>query len=287
MGARSLRWLRTLAREVQISMVRAVRNVRKIWWTNPHDLLIFARRLGSALFAVGWWPRFLTLVTLLRQFLRTFFRGLPVVVGMAVAIGLGLGVLADRFGVLLLPLVEQTFVLATVRDAMPLILALLLTARSGASVATRLGDDRQTHFKTGRADAKELLSTTLPHLVAGAATGWCFYRIAGALVLSGYHSRGSVSELVDGFLPSIALPLDPELALDRAVSEGSTKTALFGFIVAYVASGLGIATNEFPHRSALQRAVALQDAVWESGVTSIILCLLAAIVWWNVRGTVN
>jgi ABC-type transporter Mla maintaining outer membrane lipid asymmetry permease subunit MlaE len=279
---------RAMARELQQSLDSAAKRLHKTWWTNPRVLVTFGLRLGGAVFAVGVRPRFPSLITLGRQIFRTFFRGIAPVVVLAFAVGLGLGAVADRFGVLLLPLVEQTFVLAMVRDGMPLILALLLTARSGASVATRLGDDRQTSFRTGRADARELLTTSLPHLLAGAVTGWVYSRLASALVVAGYHSRGNPWDLVDDFLASISAPLDPELPLDRVLGEASVKTALFGFIVAYVACGLGIAANEKGRNLPTEeRAVELQDAVWESGVTAVIMCLLAAIAWWNIRGTVN
>jgi ABC-type transporter Mla maintaining outer membrane lipid asymmetry permease subunit MlaE len=279
---------RAIAHQVQLSLDSAAERLRKTWWTNPLVLLAFGLRLGRAVFAVGVRPRFPSPIALGRQVLRTFFRGIAPVVALGFAVGLGLGAVADRFGVLLLPLVEQTFVLAMVRDGMPLILALLLTARSGASVATRLGDDRQTSFKTGRADAQELLTACLPHLLAGAVTGWVYSRLASALVVAGYHSRGNPWDLVDDFLASISSPLDPELPLDRVLGEASGKTALFGLIVAYVACGLGIAANEEGRKlPAKERAVALQDGVWESGVTAVIMCLLAAIAWWNIRGTVN
>jgi ABC-type transporter Mla maintaining outer membrane lipid asymmetry permease subunit MlaE len=276
-----------VARRLRVSTGKAAQKLYKTWWTNPREILAFAGRLGGAVFAVGVRRRFPRFSSVMSQTLRTFLRGITPVVFVGFAVGLGLGAVADRFGVVLQPLAEQTFVLAMVRDGMPLILALLLAARSGASVAARLGDDRQTRFATGLADERELLTTTVPHLVAGAATGWIFSRIAGPLVVAGYRSQGSVAELVDGFLESVSLPLDPELPMDRAVADASTKTALFGFIIAFVASGLGIAANEAPNRSPRQRAIALQDTVWESGVTAIILCLLAAIMWWNVRGTVT
>lgn len=291
---RAVRRSRGAARRLQVSTGKAAKRLHKTWCTNPRELLAFAGRLVGAVFAVRVRPRFPTLGSVISQTFRTFFRGITPVVFVGFAVGLGLGAVADRFGVVLMPLAEQTFVLAMVRDGMPLILALLLAARTGASIAARLGDDRQTRFATGRADERELLTTTVPHLVAGAVTGWFFSRIASPLLVSGYRSQGSVAELVDGFLESVSLPLDPELPLHRAVADASTKTALYGFIIAFVASGLGIAANEFPYRhpvpryrSPRQRAIALQDTVWESGVTAIILCLLAAIIWWNVRGTVT
>jgi ABC-type transporter Mla maintaining outer membrane lipid asymmetry permease subunit MlaE len=287
MGARIRRWLRWLARGAELGLVRAGRKARKLWWTNPRDLLEFSRRLGGAVFSTGVRPRFPSPITLIRQTFRTFLRGAPVVLVLALAMGLGLGAVADKFGVLLLPLVEQTFLLAIVRDAMPIMLAVFLAARSGPSIAARLGDNRQTRFQTGRADAKELLRGTVPHLVAGLVSGWWFFRIASVLLVSGFRSGGDLSELTNDLLASSGVPLDRELPLEAAMADGAVKTALFGFIVAYVACALGVAANECPHRSPRHRAIALQSTVWESGVTALILCLLAAVLWWNVQGGLN
>jgi ABC-type transporter Mla maintaining outer membrane lipid asymmetry permease subunit MlaE len=277
------RWLSNLWGSVLQSLDDAALRFGRFWRTNPHDLARFGSRLARALPAARWSPLILSRDGAASQTVRTFARGLGPVLLLGITLGLGFGSVADRFGMLLRPLVDETFLLAMVRDGMPLILSLLLTARTGASVAARLGDDRQTPFGGGPASAPQLVRSSLPHLVAGPITAWLFYQIATALLLAGYQSGGDPGDLA-GALADIGFPLHPDLALGGAVAEGGAKTALFGFVIAYVSSALGIAANERSYDRPKDRAIGLQDAVWESGVTSIIVCVLSVILWWNVQG---
>lgn len=263
----------------------AYATTRRIWWYNSRDLVSFGPRLGRAIPGGATWSTLASRQGALGQCVRTFVRGIGPVVLLGIAIGLGLGVIADRFGMILLPLVEQTFVLAMVRDGMPLILALLLTARTGASVAARLGDNRQTRFEQGHANSRELVASVVPHLIAGAVTSYAFYRVAILLLIAGYRSGGDPWDLLTELVAGGLFPLDHEPELGPSAADGGAKAGLYGFIIAYVSSAMGISANERSYQSDRERAEALQDAVWESGLTSIVVCLLAAIIWWNVRGS--
>ncbi len=262
----------------------AFSTTRRIWWYNPQDLVLFGPRLLRAIPDGGWLAALFSRRGARGQIPRTFVRGIGPVVLLGIAVGLGLGVVADRFGMILLPLVEQTFVLAMVRDGMPLILALLLTARTGASVAARLGDNRQTRFDQEHANSPELVGGVVPHLLAGAVTAWLFYWAAIVFLIAGYRSGGDPGDLLANVVAGGFFPLDQERELSQSGADGAAKAALFGFIIAYVSSALGISANERSYASERARAEALQDAVWESGLTSIVFCLVAAIIWWNVRG---
>lgn len=263
-------WLAEYAKRLQILFVE-----------NPRALWRFGGRLGAALVLdpKRLPERMPPLRAVVAQTFRTFMRGWPVVLGFGLVIGLGLGAVADRFGVVLLPLLEQTLLLSVVRDGAALILAVFLTARMGASIAARLADDRQTDAPAeGRYEGKQLLTLTFPHLIAGAVTGWAFYRIATVLIIAGFRSMGDLGSLWPELWQTDLVSLDRALPLERAETWGALKAALYGLVVAFTACALGIATSE---RKAFgrQRAIDVQNAVWESGVTALFICIALAVLF--------
>jgi len=266
-------------------LVEYGRRLRQLFVENPKSLWRYLVRLGTACFVDPFHllqrlPRFRTIVA---QSFRSFMRGWPVVVVFAIVIGFGLGAVADRFGVILQPLLEQTVLLSVVRDAAPLMLAVFLTARMGASIAARLADDRQTEAPpTGPFDSSQLLHLTLPHLVAGAVSGFLFYRIAAFFVVAGFRSMGDFGAFWPELWGSDVISLDRQLPLVQATSWGSLKGALYGFLVAFAASALGIAASE-RRNFGRQRAIDVQNAVWESGVLALLLCLVLALVFWQIQ----
>ena len=266
-------------------LVEYGRRLKQLFIENPRSLWRYLVRLGAAFFVdpfhlPGRLPR---LGTVVAQTFRSFMRGWPVVVVFAIVIGFGLGGVADRFGLVLQPLLEQTVLLSVVRDAAPLMLAVFLTARMGASVAARLADDRQTESPpTGPFDSTQLLRLTLPHLVAGAVTGFLFYRIAAFFVIAGFRSMGDSAAFWPELWGSDLVSLDRELPLVQATNWGSLKGAVYGFLVAFAACALGIAASE-RRNFGRRRAIDVQNAVWESGVMALLLCIVLALLFSQVQ----
>jgi ABC-type transporter Mla maintaining outer membrane lipid asymmetry permease subunit MlaE len=260
------------------------RRLKKLFQENPRALWDFTKRFGMALFLD---PRRLrerlpSPGSVVSQTFRSFMRGWPVVVGFGIVIGLGLGAVADRFGVILLPLLEQTVLLSVVRDGAALILAVFLTARMGASIAARLADDRQTDLPAGgRYEGRQLLALSVPHLVAGAVTGWVFHRIAVVLIIAGFRSMGNPGALWPELWQTDLVSADRTLPLEQAALWGSVRAAVYGLVVSFTACALGIATSE---RKAFgrQRAIDVQNTVWESGVMALLICIALAAVFWQL-----
>lgn len=266
-------------------LVEYGRRLHKLFVENPQSLWSYSKRLGMAfvLDPMRLPDRLPPFRAIVSQTFRTFMRGWPVVVGFGLVIGLGLGAVADRFGVVFLPLLEQTVLFSVVRDAAALMLAVFLTARMGASIAARLADDRQTERPGGgRYEAKQLLALCFPHLVAGAVTGWAFYRIAVVFIIAGFRSMGDPGALWPELWQSELVSADRTLPLVQAVTWGSLKGAVYGLVVAFTACALGIATSE---RNAFgrQRAIDVQNTVWESGVTALFICIALAAVFWQLQ----
>jgi ABC-type transporter Mla maintaining outer membrane lipid asymmetry permease subunit MlaE len=261
-------------------LVEYGRRLRQLFVENPKALWHYLTRLGAALLRdpAQLPERLPRLRVIVAQTFRSFMRGWPVVVVFGIVIGFGLGAVADRFGQLLHPLLEQTVLLSVVRDGAPLILAVFLTARMGASIAARLADDRQTEAPPeGRFDSKQILALSVPHLVAGAVTGWLFYRIAVLFISAGFRSMGDLGAFWSELWGSDLISLDRALPLVQATFWGSLKAALYGFVVALAACALGIATSE--RRSfGRQRAIDVQNTVWESGVMALFICVALALL---------
>lgn len=266
-------------------LVEYGRRLEQLFIANPKSLWRYLRRLGTAFFVdpLHLLQRLPRIRTIVGQTFRSFMRGWPVVVVFAIVIGFGLGAVADRFGVVLQPLLEQTVLLSVVRDAAPLMLAVFLTARMGASIAARLADDRQTEAPPlGPFDSTQLLHLTLPHLIAGAVSGFLFYRIAAFFVVAGFRSMGDFSAYWPELWGSDLISLDRELPLVQATGWGSLKAAVYGFLVAFAASALGIAASE-RRNFGRRRAIDVQNAVWESGVMALLLCIILAFVFWQIQ----
>lgn len=290
-----LRLGRTIRRLVRVAIGRAWQDYRSVWWVNPGQLVRFAGHLLAAMAAWGTREQFPTPLEVGRQVVKSFVRGVLVTIALGVVLGLGLGSVANRFGVVIMPLLEQTVVVALVRDGAPLLLAVLLTARMGSSIAASLADERQTPLPSGsvRFGDREILHLVLPHLAAGVITGWAFYQIGIFLLIPGYLSLGEFGAFLDGLVNSAFVPVDRELVLSAARASGALKSALFGGIVAYTAAVVGLSTNErlkskdrYIH-SERRRAEAIQDAVWGSGVTGLTLITIVAVLFWLLQGNLS
>lgn len=248
------------------------------WVENPLVLLRFAGQLLSAwrclLFDLSPRQAGRTLARFTRQTVRTTLRGLFVVVGLSLAIGIGAGVVARSIGPGLRAEFARVVMVAVLRDATPLILTLLVAGRMGGSIAARLGGFRA---EDPRPSERELTGLVLPHLVAGTVSGALFYAVGAYCVALGYVSLGRPERLLDAD-PGWFLRL---VAVQAALWTGIGKAALFGGMVAYVAAAFGLEARRRAAQVGEWRQVeARQDAVWETSVVSVLLATLLTVVLW-------
>jgi ABC-type transporter Mla maintaining outer membrane lipid asymmetry permease subunit MlaE len=255
--------------------------VGHLWYENPKTLVTFVPRL------LGTWkyvladlaPRKLpgTLWQVARQFFRTFFRGFFVVLAIGIAVGLGVGVVARNMGELIQPKFGSTVVFALLRDAAPLMLAVVLAARMGSSVAAKLATPDPRRPGPKRVGASDLTELVVPHIVAALLTSGIFYFILSRCVIQGYLGLGSFSEVV-------RVDKDWYLSLEstrHALTLGALKSVGYGVLVAYTAAALGIQAREHQviGKGGVER---IQNAVWESTVTSLLLCTGFTVLLWNL-----
>jgi ABC-type transporter Mla maintaining outer membrane lipid asymmetry permease subunit MlaE len=259
---------------------RFVARVGHLWAENPWTLVRFSFRLAAAwrcvLFELS--PRQVgrTLWRFIAQTSRTFFRGIFVILGLGIAIGFGIGAVSRAVGPALQPDFAAIVVTVLLRDAAPLVLILFLTARMGASITARLGSDGGRGMDGSlRVSDRELTWLVLPHLVAGTVTGAAFYSVGAYCIVKGYLSQGDVTRFFDAS-PGWYL----RLGFSReALLFGAGKSLVFGNLVAYVAAAYGIQARERP-LGGIRRVDEVQDAVWETSVTSILLATALSVLLW-------
>lgn len=265
-----------------------VRRVGHLWAENPWTLITFQVRLVRAwrCFLFDLAPRQLapTLWRFVSQTARTFLRGVFVVLGLGLAIGFGTGAVAAAIGPLLQPTFASVILVALLRDGAPLALTLFMAGRMGGSIAARLATG--TGAAPGaavRVSDCDLTGQVLPFLVAATITGALFYSLGAWCIVTGYLSLGDPGRFLSAdpwwFL---ALP-----ATRAALGFGVLKSALSGSVVAFVASAYGVAARERALRG-VPRSEDVQDAVWETSVTAILLATLVSVaLWLSLEGGVR
>jgi len=257
-------------------MVRdALGRTGQLWVTNVGVLFAFGVRLlratGAGLAEIGSRGGAVRVARLtIGQTFRTLSRGALDVLLLGTVLGLGLRTVVDELGVIR-PLFESAFLPPFIRSGLPLGLAVLVAARSGAPLSLQLAIRPLTHgLEDPYGERSELNAQVLPHLVAAPITTALFFLVGLAFVMIGYTFDGS----------SLHWPLamDYYTTFLVEVVAGSWRSMLFGFVVAYVASAFGVEAAE--RRPADLTKAKFHDAAWESTVTSIFICTLVTGLLW-------
>ncbi|MBI5471004.1 MAG: ABC transporter permease [Ignavibacteriae bacterium] len=262
-------------------VLRYFARVGHVWIENPLSLLTFSVRFGEAtLLAISRLvtpKRLQVLSKSMRQTVKAFMRGIVVIVGVGAFAGFGLGVVTAALGEILRPHFEAVIMPVVLRDVLPLLLALVLTARTGATIAAKFASSAtrgSTETLTFGAHAIEL--EVLPQIVATVITSGAFFLILVACVGTGYFSGGNQIS----FSPADIQDFLSNETFSQAVVSGLWKSILYGAIVAYTACAFGIqAAERFISRR--EETYDLHYAVWESSVTSITMCVVLTILLWK------
>jgi hypothetical protein len=214
---------------------------------NPGLLLVFVPRVGVAtwLLIPALLSRQVTqpLILIIGQVVKTFFRGLPAVLVLGVGLAVGYRYAAIEIGPLAEPIFERAVVRLLVQKAIPLVLAIFLAARTGATLAAKFGIMPLVGgLPRGRFAPADIRDHVLPNLVAGAVTAAAFHGIV--LVVAGQLVQTTAAV-------SAREARQPWLETPTLWREGWGNGALisgaFGFLVAYTGSALGVAAGERYH----------------------------------------
>ena len=253
----------------------ALGRIGQVWVANVGVLFTFGLRLATAvgpgLAEIGSRAGARRVVGLtFRQVFKTLSRGALDVLLIGTVLGLGLRTVVNELGIVR-PIFESAFLPTFIRGGLPLGLAVLVAARSGAPLSFMLAIRPLTHGESDPYRASDDLNrAVLPHLVSVPVTSALFFLGGQLFLMIGYTFDGS----------SLHWPLaiDYYRAFLYEIVAGSWRATLFGFIVAFVACGIGVEAAE--RRPADLVDSNFHDAAWESTVTSIVICtLLTAVLW--------
>jgi len=247
----------------------------QVWVTNLGVLFTFGLRLaaatGGGLAEIGSRAGVVRVVKLtLGQIFGTLSRGALDVLLLGIVLGLGLRTVVEQLGILR-PIFEAVFMPIFIRGGLPLGLAVLVAARSGAPVSLKLAIRPLTHgiehpyLKSG-----DLNSQVWPHLVSVPVTTAIFFLVGQLFLMIGYT--------FDGYTLHWPLAVDYFTTFLTSVVAGSWRAMLFGFVIAFVSCAMGVEAAE--RRPANLAEANLHDAAWESTVTSILICTLVTAALW-------
>lgn len=220
----------------------------------------------------------------LRQFGKTFLRGLLAVVLLGILFGVGVGRVSGGPGGLLEAFIEERLLPQVLRFGTPLALAVLLTARTATTLAAKFSDTGDARPERPEADPRRpavFAWVVWPHLVAGAATGVTFYLLLAWLLAAGYAAAGSLSAMPSQWA---------SLTLWRSDAMwGAAAAFLCGLTVAHVGVAFGLADRygaqfeeaelgsgqdtRAPPGVSLPRPPS-HYVIWESFVGAVVFCVL-------------
>jgi ABC-type transporter Mla maintaining outer membrane lipid asymmetry permease subunit MlaE len=258
-------------------IARLIARTLEVGLGNPYALVRFIPR---CLKAFGLWAKDLfsrragtVIGPILTETGRSFFRGIWVALALGVALAAGLRAVGEAVGPLIEPIAEGATSKILVVDGIPLLLAVFLSARVGATLAAQLGPLAAIRglpaMKIRTAEIRELI---LPSLTAGpivaAASSFLVLLVAAA----GYRAVGPLPQAVFG--AEWGVPGHWRMGLET----GLAKSAVFGFVVAYVGAALGVQAAE-RYRRDQPETTRVHRAVWESAVLGVIVCLVVTMFW--------
>lgn len=227
---------------------------------------LFSRRAGSVIGPI------------MTQTGRTFFRGIWVALALGLALAAGLRAAGQAVGPLIASIAERSAVKILVVDGIPLLLAVFLSARTGATLAAKLGPLPALRgldaMKIRTSDIREMI---LPSLTAGPLVGGAYYILVLLVAAAGYRAVGPLPQSA---FASLEWTVPAHWA--PGLETGLAKSAVFGFVVAYVGAALGVQAAE-GYRRDLPDTTAVHRAVWESAVLGVLVCLGVTMLWSSIE----
>lgn len=213
------------------------------------------------------------LLRILKQAAKAVFRGLALAAAVGVVAGLGLGALGRSAGALTRPLLDEVLMVVVLRDLLPVAVALVVAARAGSAVATKLALRPTTgmpHWATPFPWRE-----VAPHLFAGGLSAPVFHLLIAFAAVAGYLAAGE-------WLPSAASETIAGLSgtWGEALGSGLVRSAVFGVLAISVAAALGTASAERRGQTDRIQYEPYRPA-WESTVTSVLAAAIITLFLWS------
>lgn len=273
---------------VRDAVVRILDRIGHAWVENPWSILSFPARLGVAMVtterASGEHEKWRLWILTLEQIARTTIRGIVPTAAVGVVLAFSIGVLSRSIGTIVRPLFESIALTNLFENILPLLLLMIVVLRNGSSIAAKFASlpagariDARLNRDLSFSD-DQLLDHAVPHLIASTLSALPLFALLTHATIAGYISHGD-------FLAEIwTSPLDSAAFLElrnllTSFWIGLAKGATYCLIVAWISLALGI--------QAAERVMSDDDepydffnAVWESGVTSLLVCTVIAMITW-------
>lgn len=217
-----------------------------------------------------------------RYGLKALIRGVVPAVALGLAAGWGAKLLGEAGGTLGRPILEWFVLKTVVRDALPLVVGLLLALRQGAALTAKYAYSWAEG--PARQDDDELRRSIAPYLLASVVAGVAFFAVVAWLTLYGYLVGGPLARVPD--LSTWDALLSP--ALRTAWFVGLGKAAGFGFVIGYVALALGWSARvEHLRDSPRARGHAPHYYIWEAASLSLAVCVGLTVALARPLGTIS
>lgn len=264
--------------------------VGHVWVENPVSVVRFVWRLLKAVVVrragddrfLGW-PLW---VHMLGQLGRTTTRGLVPAIGIGIVLAFAIGTVSRTIGSLARPLFDSTGMMMLLYNLIPLLLMLIVILRNGSSIAAKFASmPAAALLRSGRREDPgfndgPLLYNALPHLFATTLSSIVLFAILVYFTVAGYLAYGVMTALLKISPVDVYAFVDASHLLG-ALGIGLLKSALYALIVSIVAMALGVQAGERV-LSADEEQYEFFDAVWESSVTSLSICLALALLLWKM-----
>jgi ABC-type transporter Mla maintaining outer membrane lipid asymmetry permease subunit MlaE len=211
------------------------------------------------------------------QTLKAFVRGIVPVLLAGLLLGYLIHDVASGPGGTVHLLFDSLLMGHILRELLPLATALIVAGRAGSAIAgkfavapaMRIRSDASQLDELYRVTDRDIYREVVPQVTATGATAGIFYGVLVGCVLAGYvpsDVRGATPHpgeiLMYASLPRFWNP----------IVGGAWRAAACGVIIGVVACAFGIrASEEFTSRTA--QMFELHNAIWESIITSLTLCL--------------
>jgi ABC-type transporter Mla maintaining outer membrane lipid asymmetry permease subunit MlaE len=212
-----------------------------------------------------------------RQTARAFLRGIVPVLLAGFLLGYLIHDIASSLGGTVHVLFDSLLMTHILREILPLATALIVAGRAGSAIAGKFAvapamrmrqDAAQPNDRVVWSD-RDIYTEAMPQVTATVVTAAIFYGVLVACVLAGYvpsDIRGASPGLKEAFLYA-SLP-----RFSSSIGGGAWRAALCGLFIGIVACGFGVrASEEFTSRTS--QMFELHNAIWESIITSLTLCL--------------
>jgi ABC-type transporter Mla maintaining outer membrane lipid asymmetry permease subunit MlaE len=252
------------------ALVHFGNRVRHIWIDNPIQLFAFKGPFGRSILAAldqlgsRAWKQ--TARRYGEQALKAVERGAIPIAMLAGALWFGGQRVGSGTGELGRRVIESFILVIAIRDALPLVVALFLAMRQGASLTTKFAYPQSGSPET-KTEQMQLL-TIAPSVLSSMVAGAVFLAALATATLGGYLRGGPLRD-VQSVTTFAALTSG---ALRTSLLVGAAKATVFGGIIAYVALALGWqAGHEGSRLSSAGHYPYYQ--VWEAASISIGVCI--------------